>query len=329
MSEGLSINVRTYNMPFADPAASYQDNQYVITSNLSEDTPSLKTLYNANMRYIPVYEPLLPNPSFVRFGGGISFFNPGYLSTAANRSYNLQPQFNPLAEFIFSHNPVPNFGFMLGFERDALLMNRILARIKGDWAVFGFEAGGFLGLLNPEEEILSPGVSLVAKAYLWDGFIMAQLRFDSALGRALNGPGDFLQDLYEAQIAVKYGWFIVDARGSYRTFVRGTRGRVRVTSDWLKIGGGVTLSPDVLSFDIGLSGGYQELSLKYPFEEDPLDYSYNNIFIGYNMRFRLPRNIELFFDLELPVSPTDYFRQLDAAPSLMRAYVGLLWVLGK
>ena len=329
INEGLSINVRAYNMPFADPAASYQDNQYIITTNLSEDTPSLKTLYNANMRYIPVYEPILPNPSFLRLGGGISYFSPGYPAMAANSNYNLQPQLNPLADLIFSHNPVPNFGFMLGFERDPLLMNRIMARVKGDWAVLGFEAGGFLGLLNPEEDILSPGVSLMVKTYLWDGFITAQLRFDSALGRALNGAGDFLQDLYEAQLAVKYGWFIFDARGSYRTFVRGTRGRVKVTSDWLKIGGGVTLTVSTLPFDLGLAGGYQALTLRHPLEDDPLDYSYDNAFIGYNMRFRLPRNIELFFDLELPLSPGDYFRQFSAAPSLLRVYIGLLWVLGK
>ncbi|MDR0709870.1 MAG: hypothetical protein LBF77_07365 [Spirochaetaceae bacterium] len=329
ITEGLSINARAYNMPFADMAASYQDSQYIITTNLSEDTPSLKTLYNANMRYIPVYEPILPNPSFVRLGGGISYFNPGYEGAMKNRSYNLQPQINPLAELTFSHNPVPNFGFMLGFERDSLLLNRIMARVKGDWAVFGFEAGGFLGLLNPDREILSPGVSLVVKTYLWDGFITAQVRFDSALGRALNGPGDFLQDLYEAQLAVKYGWFIFDARGSYRTFVRGTRGRLNITSDWLKIGGGVTLSMDILSFDLGLAGGYQALTLRYPFEDDPLDYSYDNVFIGYNMRFRLPRNIELFFELELPVSPAEYFGQFSSAPSLLRAYVGMLWVLGK
>jgi hypothetical protein len=327
INEGLSINVRAYNMPFADPAANYQDNQYIITTNLSEDTPSLKTLYNANMRYIPVYEPILPNPSFVRFGGGISYFNPGYVGMTQNRSYNLQSQLNPLADFIFSHNPVPNFGFMLGFERDPLLMNRVMARIKGDWAVFGFEAGGFLGILNPDEEILSPGVSLVVKTYLWDGLITAQVRFDSALGRALNGTGDFLQDLYEAQLAFKYGWFTLDARGSYRTFVRGTRGRVKVTSDWLKAGGGMTFA--VGTIDLGLAGGYQALTLQYPFEDDPLKYSYDNIFAGYNMRFRLPRNIELFFDLELPVYPTDYFGQFAAAPSLLRAYVGLLWILGK
>jgi hypothetical protein len=327
--EGLSINVRAYNMPFADPAANYQDNQYIITTNLSEDTPSLKTLYNANIRYIPVYEPILPNPSFVRLGGGISYFNPGYVGRTRNSTYDLQPQLNPLADFIFSHNPVPNFGFMLGFERDPLLMNRIMARVKGDWAVFGFEAGGFLGLFNPDQEILSPGVSLVVKTYLWDGFVTAQVRFDSALGRALNGPGDFLQDMYEAQAAVKYGWFTFDARGSYRTFVRGTRGRVRVTSDWLKIGGGVTLAVSDFPFELGLAGGYQVLTLQYPFEDDPLDYSYDNIFAGFNMRFRLPRNIELFFDLELPVSPVDYIGQFAAAPSLLRVYIGLLWILGK
>jgi hypothetical protein len=329
MNEGLSINVRAYNMPFADPAANYQDNQYIITTNLSEDTPSLKTLYNANMRYIPVYEPILPNPSFVRLGGGISYFNPGYAGAVENSTYNLQPQFNPVADFTFSHNPVPNFGFMLGFERDPLLMNRVMARIKGDWAVFGFEAGGFLGLLNPDEEILSPGVSLMIKTYLWDGFITAQVRFDSALGRALTGPGDFLQDLYEGQVALKTGWFTFDVQGSYRTFVRGTRGRVKVTSDWFKIGGGVTLTADTLPFNLGLAGGYQALTLQYPFEDDPLDYSYDNVFIGYNMRFHLPRNIELFFDLEIPVSPVEYFQQFSAAPSLLRVYIGLLWILGK
>jgi hypothetical protein len=326
ITEGLSINVRAYNMPFADPAATYQDNQYIITSNLSEDTPSLKTLYNAN---IPVYKPILPNPSFVRLGGGISYFNPGYTGAAKNTTYNLQPQINPLAEFIFSHNPVPNFGFMLGFERDPLLMNRVMARIKGDWAVFGFEVGGFLGLLNPEKEILSPGVSLVVKTYLWDGFITAQARVDSALGRALTGPGDFLQDVYEAQFAVTYNRLIFDARGSYRAFVRGTRGRDKVTSGWLKIGSGVTLQEGIFPFDMGLAGGYQALTLQYPVWEDPLDYSYDNIFIGYNMRFRLPHNIELFFDLELPVSPVEYLGEFVAAPSLLRAYVGLLWILGK
>jgi hypothetical protein len=329
INEGLSINVRAYNMPYADPAANFQDNQYIITTHLSEDTPSLKTLYNSNMVYIPVYEPLLPNPSFIRLGAGVSYFNPGYQAALANSTYALQPRFNPLADFIFSHNPVPNFGFMLGFERDPLLMNRIMARVKGDWTVVGFEAGGFLGLLNPEEEILSPGVSLMVKAYLWQGLLSAQLRFDSGLGRALNGPGDFLQDLYEARVTAKLGWFAIDAQGSYRAFVRGTRGRIKAVSDWLKIGGGVTFTPGALSLDLGLSGGYQALSLAYPQEDDPLDYSYDNIFIGFNMRFHLPRNIELYFDIELPVSPTDYIGQFAAAPSLFHAYVGLLWVLGK
>jgi hypothetical protein len=329
INEGLSINVRAYNMPFADPAANFQDNQYIITTNLSEDTPSLRTLYNSNMRFIPVYDPILPNPSFVRLGAGVSFFNPGFTGTAKYPDYNLDSRINPIGEFTFSHNPVPNFGFMLGFERDALLMNRVLARVKGDWTVFGFEAGGFLGLLNPEEELLNPGVSLVVKAYLWDGFVSGHLRFDSSLGRAMNGRGDFLQDLYEGQAALKLNWFTIDAQGSYRTFVRGTRGRIKVTSDWLKLGGGFTLTGGFLPFDIGLSAGYQVLTLKYPLEEAPLDYSYDNIFVGYNMRFRLPRNIEVFFDLEFPVYPTEFIGQFDAAPSLFHAYIGLLWILGK
>jgi hypothetical protein len=332
IKEGLLINVRAYNMPFADPAADFQDNQYTIASNQPEDGPYLKRLYNPD-KPPPIPEPeseyLLPHPAFIRLGGGIAYFNPGYEGAMANKSYNMQPQLSPLGDFAFSYNPVPNFGFTLGYERDMLLMNRIIARIKGDWAAFGFEAGGFLGLLNPSREILSPGVSLTAKTRLWDGLFTARLRFDSALGRTLNKPGDFLQDLYEGQAAFNYGWFTFDILGSYRVFVRGTGGRINVTSRWLKLGGGVTLSADTLPFDMGLSGGYQTLSLKYPIEDDPLDYSYDNVFAGYNMRFRLPHNIELSFDLELPVSPTGYFRQFSAIPSLLRASIGLLWVLGK
>jgi hypothetical protein len=332
IKEGLRINVRAYNMPFADPAADFQDNQYTIVSNPPEDGPYLKRLYNPD-KPPPIPEPetayLLPNPSFIRLGGGILYFNPGYEAAMTYTNYNMRPQINLLGDFAFSYNPVPNFGFTLGYERDMLLMNRLLARIKGDWTVVGFEAGGFLGLLNPLREILSPGISLVVKTLLWDGFITAHLRFDSALGRALSKPGDFLQDLYEGRIALKHGWFTFDILGSWRIFVRGTGGRFNVTSNWLRLGGGVTLSADTLPFDIGLSGGYQTLSLKYPIEDDPMDYSYDSVFAGYNMRFRLPHNIELSFDLELPVSPAGYFRQFSALPSLLRASIGLLWVLGK
>ncbi|MDR0598026.1 MAG: hypothetical protein LBG14_05920 [Treponema sp.] len=264
-------------------------------------------------------------PSLVRVEGGVSYFNPAY--TGMERSVNLQPRLNPLAGLSFSHNPVPEFGFMLGFDRDPLLLNRLMARFTGDWAVFGFEAGGFVGLFNPENDLFSPGVSLIVKTSFRDGLVTACARFDSALGRALDRAGDFLQDLYEARVRLKRGWFALDAWGSYRTFVRGAEGGVAIASDWLKTGGGMTFTAG--SIDVGFSGGYQTLALRYPVGDEPLDYSYDNIFAGFSMRFHLFRSSELFFDLELPVCPADYIPQFAAAPSLLRACIGFSRAFGK
>ncbi|MDR2177181.1 MAG: hypothetical protein LBP20_03960, partial [Treponema sp.] len=265
--------------------------------------------------------------SFIRLSGGFSYLDPGSRGIAENSEYNFQARLSPVSELTFSRGSVTTFGYVLELERDPLLMNRVLARIKGRWGdKITYEAGGFLGFLNPDIKILSPGVSLALNARLWPS-VTARLRIDSALNRTLKTPGDFLQDLYDARIVLTRGHFVFDVLGTCRIFVRGIRGGLNVTSHWIKTGLNITFSNQNLFFDVGVSGGYQMLALRYPLVVDPLNYSFQSIFFGCNMLFRLSRSVDLFFDLDSSINALEASAQSGRDPLLLHLNVGISWAL--
>jgi hypothetical protein len=263
----------------------------------------------------------------IHIRGGLAIFFPG----PEGRNVQLKNNYDPVGSITLTNWFTKTWGIHLGFDRDPLLMNRLLARAVWDSDFIGLEAGPYFGLLNSETGQVSPGLSLILHARLpWWNFF-SSFRWDGAPGRAPAGPGDYIQAFSEikAGMVLPFGRLILSLTGR-NTTVRDDLS-VDVVSHWARYNLAMEIALPSGPWGLQIDLGYQRLHWTYYLDlQEPLNYGYYNIYTGLELSCRI-KSLTLLFGLEAPLYPFVYSRIKSLAdpqsPFFGQISLGIRWAL--
>jgi hypothetical protein len=328
VDDGFEFYIRAYAEGAAGRPPRFQDSPFTVRM------VNLEGLASAPLAPNPLFNILGSRPAYrysLSFSPGLSVFNPGP-DGVIDQDFRLLTRFEPVGDIAFAQYLSGNLGYEIRFDRDPLLLNRLIVRGLLITRGFTLEAGPFFGLFNPDAHRLNAGLSTVFRANipLANAGLSGHVRFDSSLGGGLSTNGDYRQDLQEAGLvcaAAKPFSFGVSL--SNRAFSRITEEAVRIDSGWIRYNLSLRFAvPQVIS--IGLCLGYQELHWDYAASGPAgrtVNHRYWNYYAGLEGGFTFRPGLELTLYLELPVYPTDYFSDF-SKPFLFNANLGLRWRFG-
>jgi hypothetical protein len=277
----------------------------------------------------PVLEPEAEGFAFapvIYAWGGTAIFFPG----PEGRSLTLKNNYDPTGDIILTNWFTHTWGIHLGFDRDPILMNRLVARVAWNIDFIGFEAGPYFGLLNSNTGQVSPGLSLVLHARIPRWNLFSSFQWDSPFGRALTSPGDYIQSASEikAGLSLPFGRLILSQIDRNST-VRDGFG-VDITGHWIRYNLAAEIAlPSLDPWEFQLDLGYQRFQWTYYLNsQQPLNYGYYNIYAGLGLSFQI-KSFTLLFGMEAPLYPFAY-PQIESltnpqAPFFGQINLGVRW----
>jgi hypothetical protein len=228
-----------------------------------------------------------------------------YLHLGKNPNLNpiiqLGEKFDIIGSIALSQDLSKNLALALSFERDPLLMNRLFADLAFPIGFADLETGAFFTLAPSEKVVISPGLSLRIKMPLFHEMFHGAFRIDLPLGAALNIPST--QTHIEVELGVTFPW----ASFNFALIDRILKDKLDVIGDmqneWIRFK--LSAEKTFGKVTIGLDAGYQEV--KWVFSEDqPLDYHYDDVYLGLNAALAISSTMKLSLGLEAPVFPWVY-----------------------
>jgi hypothetical protein len=316
--EGMPMTIRAFTLPHADPGGIFRDSFFVLIKNI-ENTSGAEVI--GSDLGIPSPGPKPGFHSILRISGGIAAFHPG--AAGSMDELQLERKNDPGGSVSFSQGLSGIISLNLEFERDPVLMNRLMARIAADWPIFGIEAGPYFGILNPAADVISPGLSLILRAKLLSGAFSGSFRFDSSLGRDPQISGDYTQNYYEFSLGALLSRVTLGLSISDRTLIRKTSQLRDIVSIRARYNFSFDYTFRSIPLTLGLDMGYQQLTWLYMTALQPAAYHYNAAYIGPKASLKI-RAVKLFFTTEAPVYPMEYLT-VPNAPVLLQASLGFVW----
>ncbi|MDR1986093.1 MAG: hypothetical protein LBP88_03850 [Treponema sp.] len=249
----------------------------------------------------PMEERLVFAPSIYVRGGAAVFF-PG----PQGRSLGLQNTLDPIGTIALTNKFTKIWGVHLGFDRDPLLMNRIVARVTWDIRFIGLEAGPFFGLLNSHTGRISPGLSLVLHARIPQWGLFSSFQHDTTLGKdALMGTGDYMQSSSEikAGFTLPFGSFTLSLMDRNST-IQDDLGQDMV-NQWIRYNLALEIAKPPHPLGLRIDLGYQTLHWNYRLSYPLLAYGYDQVYAGLELSYRIGL-LTLLLGLEAPLYPWVY-----------------------
>jgi hypothetical protein len=310
--------------PYTDEAVEEKTPQAQTEDEKEEKTPAAQTIDETEK------EKKEGKEITIDVGAGFMYFSPGPAGKISD-SRRLLNNYDVNADVSLIIPVNERWGVRAGFQRDALLMNRLFARAVYEYGVFGFEAGLALGLFNLDKTKIKPALSTVFRASIPAGWFSASLAFDYALDRNLAAVGDYTQDAIEL-----YAEFRLPA--PLKLFLELSDKTALLKQEyatigqyWMRYGFGVETVFDMpVAFRV--NAGYQDIRWQYA-ALSVEEYEYESFFVGLTALWRVLPNLTLFLGAEAPVYPWVYPSIGDfadpQAPLLLSVSLGVTWKIGK
>lgn len=244
------------------------------------------------------------------FNSGFRAFYPGPEGVLSN-NIRLKNDYYPIGSLFFTGKFSNNLGFVLGFDRDSILMNRIMTRVAWNISFIGLEAGPYLGLLNTDSSHVVLGLSLRLRLGVPQWGLSASFMLDTPLGRELSGPGDYNQSFSEISIGYAPSIFQFTLSMTNRGSAIKNAQDISVMNDWVRynFAMGITLPPRNI-WGLRFNVGYQELHWTYNYNYSStlpaLKYPYSSVYAGLGASYTINSSITLSLGLEMPVYPFVY-----------------------
>jgi hypothetical protein len=348
VEDGIFINIRAFAMPYINYSGEFKDNPFILSIEDADDAtrPPYRSLIRlkdppSSNRGSASREPSGPavllegqrSSLTINTREGAAVFFPG----PEGRELGLRNEYDPVGTITLANMFTPRnpgwftCGFFLGFDRDPVLMNRILFR--GAWGVsfIGIEAGPYFGFLNSETEQISPGLSLVFRLRIPRWNIFSSFQHDTALGKELSDPGDYIQTCTDikAGIALPFGDITLSLTDRSSTLQKDVG--LEISSYWIRYNLAIGITPPRASFGFRLDLGYQRFQWSYYYTPSlPLNYTYYNIYAGLELSYKV-KSLTMSFGLEAPVYPFIYphIQSLEVPQASLfgQVYLGFRWVL--
>jgi hypothetical protein len=263
----------------------------------------------------------------VALSTGFQIFFPGPKGVFTD-DIRLQNEYYPTGAASFAGNISKSLGFIAGFERDSITMNRFFTRAFWDIGFIGVEAGPYLGLFNPDARHVSIGVSLLLRLGVPQWGVFTSFQLDTPILRDLSEPGDHHQSFNQINLGYAFSLFRIVLSMTTRASTLETAQWIPVTNHWIRYNLDLEISPPRLPLKFRLNSGYQELRWTYNIPLAPFEYRYQDIYIGI-MGAYTKSSWTFFLGIEAPVYPFRYgdlgSLQDPQAPFFGQFTLGLQW----
>ncbi|MHB9293947.1 hypothetical protein Holit_03066 [Hollandina sp. SP2] len=234
--------------------------------------------------------------------GGTAIFFPG----PEGMDVGLQDTFDPIGTITLTNKFTKTWGFHLGFDRDPMLMNRIIARVIWDIRFIGLEVGPFFGFLNSHTGQISSGLSLILHARIPQWGLFSSFQHDTTLGKdTLIGAGDYMQSFSEikAGFTLPFGSLTLSLMDRNST-IQDDLGQDMV-NQWIRYNLALEIAKPPHPLGLRIDLGYQRLHWTYRLSYPPLDYGYDHVYAGLELSCRIGF-LTLLLGLEAPLYPWVY-----------------------
>jgi hypothetical protein len=262
----------------------------------------------------PVLPPAAPpeNPTeqafifspHIALSSGFQIFFPGPKGTFSD-DIRLQNEYYPTGSAFFIGNVSKSLGFIVGFERDSITMNRFFTRVSWDIDFIGIEAGPYLGLFNPDARHVSIGVSLLLRLGVPRWGVFTSFQLDTPILRELSEPGDHNQSFNQINLGYAFSLFRIVLSMTTRASTLETVQWISVTNHWIRYNLDLEISPPRIPLKFRLNSGYQELRWTYNIPLAPFEYRYQDLYIGIAGAYT-KSSWTFFLGIEAPVYPFRY-----------------------
>jgi hypothetical protein len=261
--------------------------------------------------------------------GNIAFGNER-LSSLGQAGLGFTPSLYPFGRVLINGD-LPRFiGFNAGFERDAILRNRVFANIAFRLNFINLEIGPFAGIFNSKEKPIKPGISALLDLK-FPGIIFFSVRGASTLGTALRDPGDYVQE--SGSLALGFWVPHVECVLSInaRDFARQTDGDVLIRDEQIRYQFTGNIFARFVPYRVRLDLGYQKLKRSYTTAGKTQGDELDSLFIGAEVVFTAGPAFRFLLGGEMPVyswgkSP---LKGPDSRSPLFQAHGGFIWTLPK
>jgi hypothetical protein len=263
-------------------------------------------------------------------GAGNIAFGDDRLSSLGQEGLGFTPSLYPFGRVLISGDSSRFIGFNAGFERDAILKNRVFTNIALRLNFINFEIGPFAGTFNSKEKPVKPGISTLLDMK-FPGIIFFSVRGASTLGTALRDSGDYAQE--SASLALGF-WvphvecvLSVNARG----FARQTDGDVLIRDEQIRYQFTGNVFARFVPYRLRLDLGYQKLKRSYTSAGKTQGDELDSLFIGAEIVLMTGPGFRFLLGGEMPVYSWGKkpLQGPDSQSLLFQAHGGFIWTLPK
>jgi hypothetical protein len=224
-----------------------------------------------------------------------------------------------------------------GFEREALLRNRVFANLGIRLDHVNLEIGPVMGLFNSENQVINPGFS-AGLGLEFPGIVFVNLRASSSLGNVLNNPGDYLQKSAEISAGFWVPYVVCSFNINTRGFVVEEKANLNIEDSLTRYFFRADIFSKNVPYTCRLDLGYQNLRRSYSsysvsgtrLDRDTQTDEFKALYMGLEFSYTVSPAFKLLLGGEIPVYSWSArpMKDPDKGSLLYKAYAGIILTLG-
>jgi hypothetical protein len=217
--------------------------------------------------------------------------------------------------------------FRVGYERDIILRNRVVAvmglRLED---VVTLEVGPALGIFNSEREIIDPGI-IAGVNVNFPGIVFAKIQFSSSLGSDLTKLGNYSQKSWDLSAGFWVPFAVCSLNLQTRTFSFRKKADLLVEDALNRYFFRADVYTKNVPYTIKLDLGYQNLKRSY---SSPPTNEFNSIILGMEATWTASRNFAFVLGGEISVYnwSAKPMENLSRDTVLYEAHAGIILTFG-
>ncbi|MDR3167239.1 MAG: hypothetical protein LBT93_04790 [Treponema sp.] len=237
-------------------------------------------------------------------GAGNIIFGDDRLNSLGQEGLGFSSNWSPLGYILLEGDFSPFAGFTMGFERDALLRNRVIMNIALRFNHIQFEVGPFMGLFNTPTRPVKAGVSATL-GLEFPGLLFGSIHGAATLGPGFRVPGNYPGDYIQEKGSLILGFwvpYVVCSLGIHtKNFIQRRDSDLLIEDEQIRYLFRGDLFVRNVPYTIQVNLGYQELKRSYTTAGNTQRDELDSLFIGFELVYMPRSTLRFFLGGEMPV----------------------------
>lgn len=261
-------------------------------------------------------------------GAGNLSFGDERLSSLGQQHLSFSPSLYPLGSVMIDGDHSRFISFHGGFERDALLKNRVITNIALYLKPIKVEIGPFMGVFNTPKRPINPGFSATL-GLEFPGILFGSVHAASTIGTGLRVPGDYVQKTGFLDLGFWVPHVICAFGVHTKNFTQQKDRDLVIEDEQIRYQFTGDIFTKNAPYTIRVNLGYQELRRSYTTLGNTQRDELHSVFIGLELTYMVRSTLGFFLGGEMPVYSWGEkpLKGPDPRVLLFQAHGGFTWTL--